>query len=150
MNFLWVEIADNQTISWDSLDIACNSEIFNRLLPMPPSGVDRAQCIRRELIESYVQIEPGPLVGVPNDELVVKSQVVAPPETYYRVLLCPSGTESFYTKTAPFSLSTIGQRYILSGTTTFYYTWDGTSFTGSRPSNYIPGLVRDGRFIGCP
>jgi hypothetical protein len=150
MNFNWQDIASNQTISWDSLDLACTSGIFNQLLPIPPSGVSRAQCIRRELIQSYVQIESGPLVGVPNNELVVKNQVVAVQETYYRVLLCPSGTESFYTKTPPFSLSTIGQRYILSDTTTLYFTWDGTSFFGYQPSNYIHGLVRDGRFTGCP
>ncbi len=148
MNFNWVDIADKQTISWDSLDFACNSEIFNRLLPMPPAGVDRAQCIRRELIQSYVQIESGPLVGVPNNELVVKEQLVAPPETYYHVFSCPYGLEDYYTKTPPFSPSTLQQRYVLNGTS--YFIWDGTSFTGSRPSNYMPGLVRDGRFTGCP
>ena len=144
------DIASNEVVTWNDLQEAIYSEIFEQLLPVPPSGTSGLRCVRRELIESYVKIDPTYLSGVPNNELVVKSQVVAPPETYYRVLLCPTGTESFYTKTAPFSLSTIGQRYILSGTTTFYYTWDGTSFTGSRPSNYIPGLVRDGRFIGCP
>jgi hypothetical protein len=149
MNFLWQEIADNQTISWDSLDLACLNGVFNQLLPIPPSGVDRAQCIRRELIQSYVQIESAPLSGVPNDELVVKSQVVAVQETYYRVLLCPSGTESYYTKTPPTSVG-IGQRYVLSGTTTLYFTWDGTSFFGNRPSNYIHGLTTVGRFTGCP
>jgi hypothetical protein len=148
MNFLWQEIADNQTISWDSLDLACLNGVFNQLLPIPPSGVDRAQCIRRELIQSYVQIESGPLSGVPNNELVVKSQVVAVQETYYRVIGC-ADSQYYYTKTAPTSVGT-GQRYKLTDTTTFYFTWDGTSFFGNRPSNYIHGLVTDGRFTGCP
>jgi hypothetical protein len=150
MNFNWVDIASNQTISWDSLDLACNSEIFNRLLPMPPAGVDRAQCIRRELIESYVQIDPTYLSGVPNNELVVKSQVVAPPETYYKVFSCPSGLEEYYTKTPPFSLSTSQQRYYLDTTPRLYFYWSGDYFTGNRPSNYMPALIRDGRFTGCP
>jgi hypothetical protein len=148
MNFLWQEIADNQTISWDSLDLACLNGVFNQLLPIPPSGVDRAQCVRRELIQSYVQIESAPLSGVPNDELVVKSQVVAVQETYYRVIGC-ADSQYYYTKTAPTSVGT-GQRYKLTDTTTLYFTWDGTSFFGNRPSNYIHGLVTDGRFTGCP
>jgi hypothetical protein len=148
MNFLWQEIADNQTISWDSLDLACLNGVFNQLLPIPPSGVDRAQCVRRELIQSYVQIESAPLSGVPNNELVVKNQVVAVQETYYRVIGC-ADSQYYYTKTAPTSVGT-GQRYKLTDTTTLYFTWDGTSFFGNRPSNYIHGLVTDGRFTGCP
>ena len=148
MNFLWQDIASNQTISWDSLELACLNGVFNQLLPIPPSGVDRAQCIRRELIQSYVQIESAPLSGVPNDELVVKSQVVAVQETYYRVIGC-ADSQYYYTKTAPTSVG-IGQRYKLTDTTTLYFTWDGTSFFGNRPSNYIHGLVTDGRFTGCP
>jgi hypothetical protein len=148
MNFLWQDIASNQTISWDSLELACLNGVFNQLLPIPPSGVNRAQCIRRELIQSYVQIESAPLSGVPNNELVVKSQVVAVQETYYRVIGC-ADSQYYYTKTAPTSVG-IGQRYKLTDTTTFYFTWDGTSFFGNRPSNYIHGLVTDGRFTGCP
>ena len=148
MNFLWQDIASNQTISWDSLELACLNGVFNQLLPIPPSGVNRAQCIRRELIQSYVQIESAPLSGVPNNELVVKSQVVAVQETYYRVIGC-ADSQYYYTKTAPTSVGT-GQRYKLTDTTTLYFTWDGTSFFGNRPSNYIHGLVTDGRFTGCP
>ena len=149
MNFLWIDIAPNQTISWDSLDLACLSGEFNQLLPIPPSGVDRAQCIRRELIQSYVQIESGPLSGVPNNELVVKSQVVAPQETYYRLIGCADG-QYYFTKVAPPVLTAIGQRYALYGTTNLFFTWDGFSQVSYRPAGYIHGLVTVGRFTGCP
>lgn len=145
----WNSVASNQTVSWDSLDDACLNGFFNQLLPIPPSGVSRTQCIRRELIQSYVQIESAPLSGVPNNELVVKSQVVAVQETYYRLVGCSDGLY-YFTKVAPVLLTDIGQRYKLVDTTTFYFTWDGYSQVSYRPSNYIHGLVRDGRFIGCP
>jgi hypothetical protein len=145
----WIDIANNEVITWNDLQIAIYSEIFEQLLPVPPSGVSGLRCVRKELIQSYVKIESAPLSGVPNNELVVKSQVVAPPETYYRLIGC-FDTQYYYTKVAPISLTDIGQRYKLVDTTTLYFTWDGTSFFGDRPSNYFPGLVRDGRFIGCP
>jgi hypothetical protein len=145
----WVSVANNQTVSWDSLINACGNGFFNQLLAMPPSGVSVSQCVRRELIQSYVQIESGPLSGVPNNELVVKSQVVAVQETYYRLIGC-FDQQYYHTKVAPVSLLDIGQRYKLVDTTTLYFTWDGTSFFGNRPSNYIHGLERDARFIGCP
>lgn len=145
----WVDVASNQTVSWDSLLNACQNEIFDQLLTIPPSGTSASQCIRRELIQSYVNIQSAPLSGVPNNELVVKSQVVAAQATYYRLVGC-FDQQYYYTKLSPGSVPTTGQRYKLVGTTTFYFTWDGTSFFGDRPSNYFPGLVLDGRFIGCP
>jgi hypothetical protein len=150
MNFLWQDIASNQTISWDSLDLACLNGEFNQLLPIPPSGVDRAQCIRRELIQSYVQIESGPLSGVPNNELVVKSQVVAPQETYYRLIGCSDGLY-YFTKVAPPVLTAVGQRYgFPNNNPNLFFTWDGFSQVSYRPAGYIHGLELKGRFIGCP
>lgn len=143
----WNSVASNQAVSYDSLQNAIYLEVFDQLLPIPASF----QCIRRELIQSYVNIQSAPLAGVPNNELVVKSQVVAVQTTYYRVLLCPSGIETYYTKTPP-GVPTVGRRYKVDAGSGvfFYFTWDGTSFFGDRPSNYFPGLVVDGRFIGCP
>jgi len=145
----WNSVASNQAVSWDSLINACLSGRFNQLLTMPPSGESASRCVRRELVESYIQIESAPLSGVPNNELVVRSQLVAVQETYYRLIGC-FDTQYYYTKVAPVSLLDIGQRYKLVDTTTLYFTWDGTSQVSYQPSNYIHGLVRDGRFIGCP
>jgi hypothetical protein len=145
----WVSVANNQTVSWDSLINACGNGFFNQLLAMPPSGVSVSQCVRRELIQSYVQIESGPLSGVPNNELVVKSQVVAVQETYYRLIGCADGLY-YFTKVAPPVLTAIGQRYALYGTTNLFFTWDGFSQFSYRPAGYIHGLVTVGRFIGCP
>lgn len=145
----WNSVASNQTVSWDSLEDACLNGFFNQLLPIPPSGVSRTQCVRRELIQSYVQIESGPLSGVPNNELVVKIQVVAVQATYYRLIGCSDGLY-YFTKVAPPVLTDIGLRYALYGTTNFFFTWDGFSQVSYRPSNYIHGLVTVGRFIGCP
>jgi hypothetical protein len=146
----WIDIANNEVVTWDDLQSAIYSEIFEQLLPIPPSGTSGLRCVRRELIQSYVQIESAPLAGVPNNELVVKSQVVAPPATYYKVFSCPFALEEFYTKTAPVSLLDIGQRYYLDTTPRSYFYWNGDYFTGNRPSNYMPALIRDGRFTGCP
>lgn len=144
----WNSVANNQTVSWDSLEDACLNGFFNQLLTIPPAGVDRTQCIRRELIQSYVQIESAPLSGVPNNELVVKSQVVAVQETYYRLVGCADGLY-YFTKVPPTSVGT-GQRYALYGTTNFFFTWDGFSQFSYRPAGYIHGLVTVGRFTGCP
>lgn len=146
----WSDIASNEVITWDYLQFAIYSEIFEQLLPIPPSGATGLQCVRRELIQSYVNIQSAPLAGVPNNELVVKSQVVAAQATYYRLVGC-FDQQYYYTKTPPGPVPTTGQRYkLVSGANTYYFTWDGTSFFGDRPSNYFPGLVLDGRFIGCP
>lgn len=146
----WVDVASNQAVSWDSLLNACQNEVFDQLLPIPPSGTSAFRCIRRELIQSYVNIQSAPLAGVPNNELVVKSQVVAAQTTYYRVIGC-FNQQYYYTKTPP-GVPTVGRRYKVDAGSGvfFYFTWDGTSFFGDRPSNYFPGLVVDGRFIGCP
>jgi hypothetical protein len=145
----WIDIASTEVITWNDLQDAIYNEIFDQLLPVPPSGTSGLRCVRRELIQSYVNIQSAPLSGVPNNELVVKNQVVAAQATYYRVIGC-FNQQYYYTKTSPGSSPTTGQRYKLVDTTTFYFTWDGTSFFGDRPSNYFPGLVLDGRFTGCP
>jgi hypothetical protein len=147
----WIDIANNEVITWNDLQIAIYSEIFEQLLPVPPSGTSGLRCIRRELIQSYVNIQSAPLSGVSNNELVVKSQVVAAQATYYRLIGC-FDQQYYYTKTPPGPVPTTGQRYKSDAGSGifFYFTWDGTSFFGDRPSNYYAGLVTDGRFIGCP
>jgi hypothetical protein len=128
----WINVASNQTCSWDSLINACNNGYFLQLLPMPPSGVSASRCVRRELIQSYIEIQSAPLSGVPNNELVVKSQLVAVQYTYYQLTSCGGGAAA-WTRIAP-TLG-IGQRYVLPGITPSFYYYNGTS---QGPQTNIP------------
>jgi hypothetical protein len=128
----WTSVASNQTCSWDSLINACNNGYFLQLLPMPPSGVSASRCVRRELIQSYIEIQSAPLSGVPNNELVVKSQLVAVQYTYYQLTSCGGGAAA-WTRIAP-TLG-IGQRYVLPGITPSFYYYNGTS---QGPQTNIP------------
>lgn len=128
----WTSVASNQTCSWDSLINACNNGYFLQLLPMPPSGVPASRCVRRELIQSYIEIQSAPLSGVPNNELVVKSQLVAVQYTYYQLNACNGGPVA-WTRIAP-TLG-YGQRYVLpSGSPVFYY-YNGINQT-TLPAGY--------------
>lgn len=120
----WTSVASNQTCSWDSLINACNNGYFLQLLPMPPSGESASRCVRRELIQSYIEISPVPLIGVPNNELVVKSQLVAIQYTYYQLNSCNGGPVA-WTRITP--ILGYGQRYIFPGGGPSYYWYNGIS-----------------------
>ena len=128
----WTSVASNQTCSWDSLINACNNGYFLQLLPMPPSGVPGGRCVRKELIQSYIEISPVPLVGVPNNELVVKSQLIAIQYIYYQLTPCDGGAGA-WTRIFP-TLGT-GQRYILPGFTNRFFYYNGIS---QGPQTNIP------------
>ncbi len=120
----WINVASNQTCSWDSLQNACDNGYFLQILPMPPSGQSAGRCVRKELIQSYIEIQPGPLVGVPNNELVVKSQLVAIQYTYYQLTPCDGGAGAW---TRIFPTLGVGQRYILPGFTNRFFYYNGIS-----------------------
>jgi hypothetical protein len=127
----WINVASNQTVSWDSLKNACDNGVFLQLLTIPPSGVSASRCVTAGLIQSYVEIQSAPLSGVPSNELVVKSQLQAVSYTYYQLTSC-NGAAAAWTRIAP-TLGT-GQRYILPSNTTYYY-YNGTS---QGPQTNIP------------
>jgi len=127
----WINVASNQTVSWDSLKNACDNGVFLQLLTIPPSGVSESRCVTAGLIQSYVEIQSAPLSGVPSNELVVKSQLQAVSYTYYQLTSC-NGAAAAWTRIAP-TLGT-GQRYILPSNTTYYY-YNGTS---QGPQTNIP------------
>jgi hypothetical protein len=129
----WPSVASNQTVSWDSLISAVNNGYFLQLLPMPPSGESASRCVRKELIQSYIEIQSAPLAGVPNNELVVKSQLVAIQYTYYQLNPCGGGSVA-WTRIAP-TLG-FGQRYILPSSSPSYYYYNGIS---QGPQVNIPG-----------
>ena len=144
----WNSVANNQTVSWDSLKNACDNGVFLQLLTIPPSGVSLSRCVTAGLIQSYVEIQSAPLSGVPNNELVVKSQLQAITYTYYQLNACNGGA-SAWTRIAP-TLGT-GQRYILPSSGVFY-TYNGTS---QGPQTNIPGGYNGSIQIvsgqtGCP
>ncbi len=120
----WINVASNQTCSWDSLQNAFDNGYFLQILPMPPSGQSAGRCVRKELIQSYIEIQPGPLVGVPNNELVVKSQLVAIQYTYYQLTPCDGGAGAW---TRIFPTLGVGQRYILPGFTNRFFYYNGIS-----------------------
>jgi len=120
----WINVASNQTCSWDSLQNACDNGFFLQLLPMPPSGESASRCVRKELIQSYIEISPVPLIGVPNNELVVKSQLQAIQYTYYQLTPCDGGAGAW---TRIFPTLGVGQRYILPGFTNRFFYYNGIS-----------------------
>jgi len=128
----WINVASNQTCSWDSLQNACDNGYFLQLLPMPPSGQSAGRCVRKELIQSYIEISPVPLIGVPNNELVVKSQLVAIQYTYYQLTPCDGGAGAW---TRIFPTLGLGQRYILPGFTNRFFYYNGIS---QGPQTNIP------------
>jgi hypothetical protein len=145
----WTSVAANQTCSWDSLISAVNNGFFLQLLPMPPSGVPAGRCVRRELIQSYIEIEPGPLVGVPNNKLVVKSQLVGVTYTYYQLTPCDGGAGAW---TRIFPTLGVGQRYILPGFTNRFFYYNGIS-QGPQipiPSGYNGSIQRVTGSTYCP
>jgi len=145
----WINVASNQTCSWDSLQNACDNGFFLQLLPMPPSGQSALRCVRRELIQSYIEIEPGPLVGVPNNELVVKSQLVGVTYTYYQLTPCDGGAGAW---TRIFPTLGVGQRYILPGFTNRFFYYNGIS-QGPQipiPSGYNGSIQRVNGSTYCP
>ena len=145
----WINVASNQTCSWDSLQNACDNGYFLQLLPMPPSGQSAGRCVRKELIQSYIEISPVPLIGVPNNELVVKSQLVAIQYTYYQLTPCDGGAGAW---TRIFPTLGLGQRYILPGFTNRFFYYNGIS-QGPQipiPSGYNGSIQRVNGSTYCP
>ena len=145
----WTSVASNQTVSWDSLISAVNNGFFAQILPMPPSGVPAGRCVRRELIQSYIEIQASPLSGVPNNQLVVKSQLVAVQYTYYQLIACDGGAGA-WTRVVP-TLGT-GQRYILPGFTNRFFYYNGTSQGPQTtvPSGFNGSIQRVENQYYCP
>ena len=128
----WAGIASNQCVSWNNLIDAVNNNVFIQILPMPPSGVSGTREVTKLGAITHVDIQSSPLSGKTDNQLVVKSNLVASAYTYYQLNNC-SGGAAAWTKITP-TLGT-GQRYILpSGSPTYYY-YNGISQT-TLPAGY--------------
>lgn len=145
----WSSVASNQAVSWDSLQNAVNNGVFLQIGLIPPPGVPLSRCARKDIIQSTIEIEPGPLTGVANNELVVKSQLVAVSYTYYQLTPCGGGTTA-WTRISP-TLG-VGQRYILPSSSPSYYYYNGTSQGPQTniPSGYNGSIQRVSGATYCP
>ena len=142
----WSGITSNQSVTWENLLDACNNSIFVQLLPMPPSGVSNKKCIRKDLVQSYAEVQAAPLVETPDNQTVSKSKLVPPVFTYYQLNNC-SGGATAWTRIAPV-LGT-GQRYILPNSTPTFYTYTGVS-QSTLQSGYNGSIQIVAGQTGCP
>lgn len=128
----WAGIASNQCVSWDNLQDAVNNNVFIQIGLIPPPGIPGNREVTKLGALTTVDIQTSPLAGKSDNQLVVKSNLVASAYTYYQLTNCSGGAQA-WTKITPV-LGT-GQRYVLpSGTPVFYY-YTGTSQT-TLPSGY--------------
>lgn len=128
----WATLASNQCVSWDNLIDAVGNNVFVQILPMPPSGVSGSKEVNKLDALTHVDIQSSPLAGKPDNQLVVKSELVAPVYTYYQLNEC-SGGAAAWTRINP--VLGLGQRYVLpSGSPVFYY-YNGIS-QSTLPAGY--------------
>lgn len=128
----WATLASNQCVSWANLQDAVNNNVFIQIGLIPPPGIPSNREITKTGALSAVDIESAPLAGKSNNQLVVKSNLVAPAYTYYQLTNCSGGAQA-WTKITPV-LGT-GQRYVLPSITPVFYYYTGTSQT-TLPSGY--------------
>lgn len=145
----WATLPDNQVVTFENLKEACDYGYLLQLLQLPPSGVSGKKCIRAELIQSYVEIEPGPLVGTTSSQLVVKSKIVGKQYVYYQLQGCDSADGTAWTRQEP-NLG-VGQQYVLPSSSPKFYTYTGT-FTPLQTSlpNFYNGSIQKTQLMGCP
>jgi hypothetical protein len=120
----WSAVAPNQAISYQTLKDACDALIFLQIGNLPPPGKTLSQMVTAEFIQSRVEIESAPLAGVPDNELVVKEQVVPVTRTYYKLIPCGAGGTA-WTRIPPTliggSTNILNKRYILFGSPNLYF-----------------------------
>ena len=142
----WAGIASNQTVSWANLQDAVNNNVFIQIGLIPPTGIPSNREITKTGALSAVDIQSAPLAGKTNNQLVVKSNLVATAATYYNLNNC-SGGAAAWTKITP-TLG-VGQRYILPSSTPTYYTYNGVSQT-TLPAGYNGSIQIVSGQTGCP
>jgi hypothetical protein len=128
----WAGLANNQCVTWANLQSAVDNNVFIQIGLIPPSGIPSNREITKVGALVAVDIQSSPLSGKSDNQLVVKSNLVAVAATYYQLNNC-SGGAAAWTKIAP-ALG-YGQRYVLPGFSPTYYWYNGTSQT-TLPAGY--------------
>lgn len=142
----WAGIASNQTVSWANLQDAVNNNVFIQIGLIPPPGIPSNREITKIGALTTVDIQITPLAGTADNQLVVKSKLVAVAAIYYQLNNC-SGGAAAWTKITP-TLG-VGQRYILPSSTPTYYTYGGVSQT-TLPAGYNGSIQIVSGQTGCP
>lgn len=128
----WAGIASNQAVSWANLQDAVNNNVFIQIGLIPPSGIPSNREVTKLGALTTVDIQTSPLSGKSDNQLVVKSNLVASAYTYYQLNNC-SGGAAAWTKIAP-ALG-YGQRYVLPSGSPVFYWYNGVSQT-TLPAGY--------------
>jgi hypothetical protein len=142
----WAGLANNQCVTWANLQNAVDNNVFIQIGSIPPTGIPSNREITKLGALTTVDIQTSPLVGKTDNQLVVKSNLVATPATYYQLNNC-SGGAAAWTKIAP-TLG-VGQRYVLPSITPVFYTYNGTSQT-TLPAGYNGSIQIVSGQTGCP
>jgi hypothetical protein len=120
----WSTIASNQTVSWANLQDAVNNNVFIQIGTIPPPGIPSNREITKIGALTTVDIQTAPLSGTADNQLVVKSELVATPYTYYQLFHCSGGAVA-WTKITP--VLGVGQRYVLPNITPVFYYYSGVT-----------------------
>jgi len=145
----WANLPNNQVVTFENLKDACDYGYLLQLLPIDSYNVNMKQCIRAELIQSYVEIEPGPLEGTPPNQTVIKNKIVGKEYVYYQLQGCNSADGTAWTRQVP-NLG-VGQQYVLPSSNPKFYTYTGT-FTPLQTilPNFYNGSIQKTQLMGCP
>lgn len=128
----WINLASNQAVTWDNLQDAVNNNIFIKIGLIPPSGVPGNREVTKLGALTTIDCQASYLSGKSDNQLVVKSNLVATAYTYYQLTACGGGA-AVWTKILP-TLG-VGQRYVLPGITPLFYYYNGTNQT-TLPAGY--------------
>lgn len=142
----WAALANNQCVSWANLQSAVNNNVFIQIGSIPPPGIPSNREVTKTGALSAVDIQSAPLSSKSNNQLVVKSNLVATPATYYQLNNC-SGGAAAWTKIAP-TLG-VGQRYVLPSGSPVFYTYNGINQT-TLPAGYNGSIQIVSGQTGCP
>lgn len=145
----WANLTNKQVVTFENLKDACDYGYLLQLLPIPPQNTSIKKCIRAELIQSYVEIEPGPLEGTPSNQVVTKEKIVGKQYVYYQLQGCDSADGTAWTRQEP-NLG-VGQQYVLPSSTPKFYTYTGqyTPLQIAVPGLYN-GSIQKTQIMGCP
>jgi hypothetical protein len=138
----WANLPNNQVVTFENLKDACDYGYLLQLLPIPPQNTSIKKCIRAELIQSYVEIEPAPLVGTPSNQVVTKGKIVGKEYVYYQLQGCDSADGTAWTRLDPV---VAGRRYYLPmypNPKVYYYTGTYTPLQIAVPSGYNGSIQR--------